>query len=137
MRMDVTDMFFRNDVFDCVLCSHVLEHVTDDHRAMQEIHRVLKPSGFAVIQVPVYDQPKTIEDSSITDEAERIRRFGQRDHVRRYGRDFPDRLAEVFEVESVRYPQGFSRDDTRRYGFALTTIPVCRKRDTFAQPTIP
>jgi SAM-dependent methyltransferase len=128
MRMDLLDLLFRDNVFDCILCSHVLEHVTDDYRAMREMRRVLKPDGFAVIQVPVYDQACTIEDPLLTDEYERIRRFGQRDHVRKYGRDFPDRLAAVFDVCSNRYPEGFTADDTRRFGFAPAVIPTCRKR---------
>ena len=77
---------------DLLVCYHVLEHVPDDRAAMREIARVLSPSGFGILQVPYRPGTVTDEDPSVTDPAERIRRFGQDDHVRYYGDDFEDRL---------------------------------------------
>ena len=74
-----------------IYCSHVLEHVHDDKAVMREFWRVLKPGGWCIIMVPMHEQP-TIEDPSITDPAERLRLFGQEDHVRIYGSDIKDRL---------------------------------------------
>jgi SAM-dependent methyltransferase len=87
--------------FDWIICNHVLEHIPDDRKAMREIRRLLKPGGAAILQVPLaLALDRTIEDASVTDEAERIRRFGQRDHVRLYGPDYYDRLQEAgLEVE--------------------------------------
>ena len=79
--------------FDVVLIAHVLEHVADDRRAMREPLRVTRPGGCALLPTPVEeDRPVTYEDTSITTPAGRAVAFGQADHVRRYGRDFPQRL---------------------------------------------
>jgi SAM-dependent methyltransferase len=99
VRMDITGIEYPDATFDVIYCSHVLEHVPDDRQALREFYRVLKPRGWAVILVPI-TVDKTIEDPSITDPKERLRLFGQDDHVRRYGRDFVGRLQEAgFDVQ--------------------------------------
>ena len=78
---------------DTLIACDVLEHVPDDSAAFREIHRVLKPGGSAILTVPQMDPPsRTDEDPMAKTEHERERRFGQKDHVRMYGDDFPDRL---------------------------------------------
>src|SRR5262249_12426105 len=80
---------------------HVLEHVPDDRRAMREFYRVLKPGGWAILLVPITVE-RTFEDPAVVDPAERLRLFGQEDHVRRYGPDYGDRLSEAgFAVSGV------------------------------------
>lgn len=102
VQMDLTDIPFSDGTFDVIYCSHVLEHVPDDRQAMRELRRVLAPAGWAVIQVPI-TAPETIEDPTITDPQERIRLFGQDDHVRRYGPDYSDRLREAgFAVDEIQ-----------------------------------
>ncbi|MDQ7032933.1 MAG: PilZ domain-containing protein [Desulfonauticus sp.] len=91
VRADVIMLPFGNDSFHFIYCSHVLEHVLDDLKAMKELHRVLKPGGYALLQVPITSH-KTFEDPTIKDPIERARVFGQYDHVRRYGLDYKDRL---------------------------------------------
>lgn len=93
-RMDITDIRHPDASFDVIYCSHVLEHVPDDRKAMREFARVLSPGGWAVLNVPV-TADRTFEDPSIEDPAERLRLFGQEDHVRRYGPDYEDRLVEA------------------------------------------
>ena len=89
VKMDLHDIPFEENSFDVVFCNHVLEHVKDDVRCMQEIRRVLKPNGFALCQSPQrYDLETTYEDSNITDPKEREIHFLQDDHLRIYGRDF-------------------------------------------------
>ena len=56
VKLDVHEMPFENNQFDVVFCNHVLEHVADDRKAMSEIHRVLKPGGFAILQIPLFYQ---------------------------------------------------------------------------------
>ena len=90
-KMDITDIHHGNDSFDVIYCSHVLEHVPEDRKAMSEFYRTLRPSGWAVLNVPITEE-HTFEDPSVTDPEERLRLFGQVDHVRRYGRDYKDRL---------------------------------------------
>lgn len=91
LRASMTDLPLPDASVDFMVCYHVLEHVPDDAAAMAEISRVLKPGGLALIQVPWRPGRETDEDPSAPVE-ERIRRFGQADHVRYYGRDFDDRL---------------------------------------------
>jgi hypothetical protein len=94
VKMDIHRMPFSDDQFDVVLCNHVLEHVEDDIQALKEIKRVLRPGGFAILQIPFFHPvPEvTLEDHSITDPAEREKIFGQDDHVRKYGKDYPARI---------------------------------------------
>jgi SAM-dependent methyltransferase len=94
VKMDIHKMPFEDDQFDVIFCNHVLEHVDNDLIAMQEIKRVLKPGGWAILQIPIFTpwRDETIEDPSITDPKERERLFGQDDHVRMYGKDYPDRI---------------------------------------------
>lgn len=94
VKMDIHDIPFPENTFDVVFCNHVMEHVANDIRAMSELHRVLKPGGWGIIQIPLFHPlpDTTDEDTSITDPKERERRFGQDDHVRLYGKDYPERL---------------------------------------------
>lgn len=94
LKMDVSNLEFDSNIFDIVICSHVLEHVENDIKAMQEIFRVLKPNGIALILVPISHE-QTIEDTTITDPKQRELIFGQYDHLRLYGIDIIDRLQEV------------------------------------------
>jgi SAM-dependent methyltransferase len=94
VKMDIHAIPFADHTFDVVLCNHVLEHVQDDIKAMGEICRVLKPGGFAILQVPFFSPvpESTFEDPTITDRREREKLFGQDDHVRKYGKDYPSRI---------------------------------------------
>ena len=73
--MDITDIAWSDGTFDVIYCSHVLEHVVDDHRAMRELCRVLAPGGWAMLNVPITAN-ETFEDPSVTDPRERVRQFG-------------------------------------------------------------
>lgn len=122
MRIDVTDMQFEDASFDAVLCSHVLEHVPDDRRAMAEIQRVLKPSGWALLLVPEVHADVTEEEPTIADPEEQQRRFGQDDHVRRYGWDYVTRLeaagltVEVIRLETLLSEETIERERLRKFG---------------------
>jgi len=101
-KIDITHIPFAEASFDWVYCSHVLEHVPDDRRALGELWRVLKPGGQAVVLVPLKGEV-TDEDPTVTDPLRREERFGQFDHVRQYGLDFVDRLKEAgFAVRVLR-----------------------------------
>lgn len=101
-RMDIADIQFDDRSFDVIYCSHVLEHVKDDRRAMREFFRVLSDRGWAILLVPIISE-RTFEDPTITDPAERLKIFGQEDHVRNYGPDYVDRLREAgFAVQTTR-----------------------------------
>jgi SAM-dependent methyltransferase len=116
-------MRFADSSFDAVLCNHVLEHIPDDRAAISESHRVLRRGGWAIVMTPILVE-RTYEDLTITDPAERRRRFGQEDHVRRYGWDYIGRLEDSgFAVEVIR---GYSRDEIRWYGL--------NNREGFVEP---
>ncbi len=108
---DLLDLHFEEASFDWVICNHVLEHIPNDRLALQEIFRVLKPGGKALLQVPysiLLD--KTFEDDSIVSESDREKYFGQFDHVRIYGRDYPNRLKKAgFVVYQVNQKNGFRK----------------------------
>jgi SAM-dependent methyltransferase len=105
LRMDISDVLFREGVFDAVLAVHVLEHVPADRRAMREVFRVLRPGGWAVLHSPIEPgREVTFEDPSIVAPEERERAFGQKDHVRAYGHDYPLRLRQAgFHVRRDDY----------------------------------
>jgi hypothetical protein len=101
----------------------------DDKRAMHELHRVLKPSGWAVIVVPITAE-KTTEDQSESDPLERLRRFGQEDHVRRYGPDYAGRLREQgFLVDCISVNDLMNEKERVLMGLteAAGEIYYCRK----------
>lgn len=92
IRTDLTKLPFKGGSIDAIVCYHVLEHIPDDQAAMRELSRILKPGGLLFLQVPWRRRVVTDEDPSAPVE-ERLRRFGQDDHVRYYGSDFESRLA--------------------------------------------
>lgn len=96
VKMDIHKIPFSEKTFDVVLCNHVLEHVQSDLQAMREIARVLKPGGFAIMQVPFFPPlpAQTFEDFTITDPRQREKVFGQDDHVRKYGLDYANRISQ-------------------------------------------
>lgn len=87
-QADITCMsLYENDRFDIIICSHVLEHVADDRKAISEIYRVLNPNGFAIIMVPIkLNLQEDLENPAWTSEAERWKYYGQNDHVRMYSK---------------------------------------------------
>ena len=101
-QMDLRKMDFADNQFDLVWCSNVLEHIIDDCVAIKEIYRVMRPSGIAFIQVPIWRQ-QTYENNKITEEEDRLEHFHQEDHVRLYGLDIVERFESVgFRASIVR-----------------------------------
>lgn len=93
IKLDITNIEFEENQFDLVICNHVLEHVRNDNLALSEIYRILKPKGFAILQVPMaINLKETIEDESIKSEKDRKKLYGQKDHLRLYGLDYFDKL---------------------------------------------
>lgn len=132
-KMDITDIRHPDESFDVIYCSHVLEHVPDDRRAMREFHRVLKADGWAILNVPITAE-QTDEDPTITDPQERYRRFGQDDHVRRYGPDYVDRLREAgFRVEVVNVDEIVDANRASKIGVdnnpSTGSVFYCRRDD--------
>jgi len=124
-RVDLTRMdAYADKSVDILLCSHVLEHIPDDRKAMREINRVLKPDGFGILLVPlVVSLDETHEDPRINTEALRWKYFGMGDHVRQYGkRDFLERLAVAgLNVEQLGI-EHFGGKVFRRAGIAENSV---------------
>ena len=130
VKADILDLPFEDNLFDVVFCNHVLEHIEDDARAMNELFRVMKPGGLGIFQVPQdIRREHTYEDFTITSPEEKAKHFGQYDHVRIYGKDYFDRLRKAgFTVEELDYSANLSQDAVNRYCLTKGEIlPVCRK----------
>lgn len=130
VKADICNLPFESNNFDVIFCNHVLEHIPDDTKAMQEIFRILQPGGIAILQIPQdLERARTFEDNSITNKKERAKIFGQYDHVRIYGRDYFDKLREIgFKVDEVDYTKQLSAQEVDRYRLAKGEIlPVCYK----------
>jgi SAM-dependent methyltransferase len=117
-RLDLARLPFREGAFDALLCSHVLEHVADARGALRELRRVLRPGGWAILQSPVdAARAVTFEDPTVATPRERMRWFGQADHVRVFGRDYPEWLrAAGFEVTVDGYVRELDAERAARWG---------------------
>lgn len=124
VKLDVQDIPFPENSFDVILCNHVLEHVSDDLKAIGELYRVMKPGGFGIFQVPLdISIDKTQEDESINTPALRELHYGQRDHLRLYGTDYPNRLRSAgFIVTEDKFVQTLPRDLAQRYALPLQEV---------------
>ncbi len=117
-HFDVQQIPLGDNYADVIICNHLLEHVEDDHKAICELHRVMKPGGWGILLSPVeYDREVTFEDDSITDPKERTRIFGQYDHRRIYGLDYAERLRKGgFMVEEIHYLDQLNKNERELYG---------------------
>ncbi|SFA88744.1 Methyltransferase domain-containing protein [Flavobacterium swingsii] len=80
---DITKIDMSSNTIDLIICYHILEHIDEDLLAMSELFRVLKPNGIAIIQTPFTDGD-IYENPLIQSPEERLKHFGQEDHVRIY-----------------------------------------------------
>ena len=130
VKADICDLPFKENEFDVVFCNHVLEHISNDTKAMQELYRVLKPGGFGIFQIPQdLSRAITFEDNTITDKKERAKLFGQYDHVRVYGRDYFDKLRGIgFKVDEVDFTKKITLEKIEKFCLTQNEIlPVCYK----------
>jgi len=110
-NINVLNIPYDNDTFDLIICNHVLEHIPEDVAAMKELRRVLKNEGQAILQVPISNiSESTFEDFSITNPKDREIIFGQFDHVRIYGLDYIERLAQSgFKVSRINIANEYQK----------------------------
>ncbi len=118
-QMDITALELSDNSFNVIICNHVLEHIRDDSRAMAELYRVLRPGGWAIIQVPISKNlKKTFEDPKIKSPGRREKAFGHQNHLRIYAQDdYSQRLKTAgFIVERYSFAKEEGRKTARRYG---------------------
>ncbi len=131
VKADICNLPFDDNSFDVIFCNHVLEHISDDTKAMQELYRVMKKGGFGIFQIPQdLSRAATFEDNAITDKKERAKIFGQYDHVRIYGRDYFDKLRTIgFIVDEIDYTKKIAPEKLERFCLMKNEIlPVCYKK---------
>ncbi len=129
-NMDITNLQLDDNSFDVILCSHVLEHIKDDIVAIKELFRILKPNGWALIQVPIdANLKKTFEDPTVILPKNRRRLFGEENHFRIYGQDYKNRLESAgFKVKIDDFVKEISKKVSIKFGLdKLEKIYYCVK----------
>lgn len=130
IKMNIKYIQFEDNYFDFIICNHVLEHISEDFKAMEELYRVLKKGGHAVLQAPYsLNIDKSFEDNSINTDELRKKYFGQSDHVRIYGKDYFDKIkAAGFTLKIVKNDDLFTQEESKKYGFNSreNLILVCK-----------
>jgi SAM-dependent methyltransferase len=97
-KMDIRKIERPDGSFDVIYCSHVLEHIQEDDVAVAELFRVLRPGGWAILQVPITAR-RTDCNPNIVTPAARRKAYGHPGHVRVYGPDYQNLLREAgFDV---------------------------------------
>lgn len=125
LHMDITDIFFRDRVFDVVMFNHVLEHVVDDRAALAELFRVLKPGGWMMLTVPM---DRTAAETRLLYPDRPLGSLGPHEHKRFYGWDLVDMLEETgFAVRTERYVERFTAGDRARYGIKGDILFLCTR----------
>lgn len=124
LELDITQLALEHASFDAVICSHVLEHVEDDRRALAELFRVLRPGGFALVLVPLdLERETTLEDPTVSTPAERVESYWQEDHVRLYALDIEERLRDAgFTVTAERLADELPPETAKRYGLVRADV---------------
>ena len=117
IKGNIYSLPFKENYFDLILCNHVLEHIEDDHKALNELHRVIKNKGILIAQVPLdKNLKKTFENKEIINRRDRNKYFGQYDHVRIYGSDFYKRLSNSgFKPKKIDILKKISTEDKIKY----------------------
>ena len=117
IKANVYNLPFEENYFDLILCNHVLEHIEDDNKALNELHRVIKNKGTLIAQVPLEKNlKKTFENKEIMNPKERNKYYGQYDHVRVYGLDFYTRLTKSgFTPKKIDILKEMSNEEKIKY----------------------
>ncbi|MFN0203190.1 MAG: methyltransferase domain-containing protein [Bacteroidia bacterium] len=115
VKWDITNLPTDVPPFDYIVCYHILEHITDDEKAMQNLYRMVKPTGKIFIQTP-FKAGEIYEDVRIQSPEQRLAHFGQEDHVRIYSVEgLKQRLTQQgFQVEVLHFQE--TDDNYRGFG---------------------
>ena len=116
--VDITDIQFKNNTFDYVICNHVMEHIPNEKKAVSEIKRILKKNGKWIFSFPICTDMKTQEDKKVVTKEQRLELYGQEDHVRLYGNDFLKRFKKYgLKIEVFTPNEQLKKSEIEKYGF--------------------
>ncbi len=120
-QYDITAIDCEDNTFDTIICYHVLEHISEDLKAMSELYRVLKPEGICLIQTP-FKEGAIYEDDTIKTEEGRLEAFGQKDHVRIYSIESLQERLELsgFQVTVLQFT--VAKDENHPHAWHTETI---------------
>jgi len=130
MHFDLHQIPLESDRFDVVFCNHVMEHVENPHQCLQEIFRVMKSGAWAIMQVPQdMTRETTLEDPAIVTPEDREKYYWQKDHVRLFGRDYPDYLKKAgFEVQEFWLKEHLEPSVFERYRISSDEVLYIAKK---------
>lgn len=127
---DITNMQYKDETFDYVICNHVMEHIIDEEKAVEEVKRVLKENGKWIFSFPICMEIKTYEDSSIISPEERLKAYGQADHVRLYGYDYKERFEKYGLKLEVYSPQDeITDEELKKYGYIKEDVIIIASKN--------
>ncbi len=131
IKEDLTNLSFADNSVDLLICHHVLEHVDNVPKALSEIRRVLRPDGIAVLSVPMnLSLSKTFCLKAIKTPKQRRKYYGQTDHLRLFGRNFPDVLTQagyrVHVLDGALFPRTI-RPVTGPASTDVNRLYLCKK----------
>ncbi|MFC1895145.1 class I SAM-dependent methyltransferase [Thermodesulfobacteriota bacterium] len=128
VQMDITNINYPDNSFSVIYCSHVLEHIPNDRKAIAELYRVLCQDGWAVLQVPITAE-RTFEGPAIIEPEERKKHICKLDHVRRCGPDYIERMRSAgFIAQALCATDLVTEADCAKMGFQPDRlIFFCRK----------
>lgn len=123
--VDITNIQFKENSFDYIISNHVMEHIVDEKKAISEIKRVLKSNGKWIFSFPICTDMKTYENVLINSPEDRLKEYGQEDHVRLYGFDYKERFENYgFKLEIFTPEKEMSEKDILKYGFIKDDVII-------------
>ena len=115
---DITKLSFQDASFDYIICNHILEHIENESAAFRELKRCLKVNGKLIITIPICWETVTVENIPVLSDEDRIRYYGQGDHVRLYGKDVIKRFEKYeLNIRAFKSDELFDEKQMDCYGF--------------------
>lgn len=128
--VDITAIPYEDEMFDIIMCNHVLEHIEDEKKALREVARVLRRDGVLYFTVPISNAEETFENPQYNTEELRSKYYGQKDHVRLYGKDVEIRIQKIFTVEKIILNENMKVEELKKYGISREEIIwKCNKKN--------
>jgi len=129
--VDITDIPFKENSFDYIISNHVMEHITDERKAVSEVKRVLKSEGKWIFSFPICTDMETYENDAIVSLEDRLKEYGQEDHVRLYGCDYKERFENYgFKLEIFSPEKEMGERDILKYGFIKDDVIIIATKCT-------